>query len=213
MFCNGRRLRLLYSHARANTALDRWAEVSLLLRKPILQEEDMLYTVAAAEAGLIYTDEVSHPVFPSFVVVRCSSSCFRIGAVGTGACMRFGALICSPLHPSYLWQMNAIAKNLNVLRGALSRWILPYDNNTRIESQCSTPHSVVENMPEEFRGKLTERQVRQLRGWSHSKRVSHCSHIFSVSTYLMVHAISTLINCVYHEPIVSSQSSCTVVNY
>jgi hypothetical protein len=33
--------------------------VSLLLRKPILQEEDMLYTVAAAEAGLIYTDEVS----------------------------------------------------------------------------------------------------------------------------------------------------------
>jgi hypothetical protein len=58
--------------------------------------------------------------------------------------------------------MNAIAKNLNVLRGALSRWILPYDNNTRIESQCSTPHSVVENMPEEFRGKLTERQVRHL---------------------------------------------------
>lgn len=37
----------------------RWAEVSLLLRKPILQEEDMLYTVAAAEAGLIYTEEVS----------------------------------------------------------------------------------------------------------------------------------------------------------
>lgn len=36
----------------------RWAEVSLLLRKPILQEEDMLYTVAAAEAGLIYTEEV-----------------------------------------------------------------------------------------------------------------------------------------------------------
>jgi len=55
--------------------------------------------------------------------------------------------------------MNSIAKTLNVLRGALSRWILPYDNNTRIDSQCSTPHSVVENMPEEFRGKLTERQV------------------------------------------------------
>lgn len=58
--------------------------------------------------------------------------------------------------------MNSIAKNLNVLRGALSRWILPYDNNTRIESQCSTPHSVVENMPDEFRGKLTERQVHYL---------------------------------------------------
>lgn len=58
--------------------------------------------------------------------------------------------------------MNGIAKALNVLRGALSRWILPYDNNTRIDSQCSTPHSVVENMPEEFRGKLTERQVHYL---------------------------------------------------
>ncbi|KAJ1444019.1 hypothetical protein B484DRAFT_414253 [Ochromonadaceae sp. CCMP2298] len=92
-----------------------WAEVGLLLRKPILEEEDMLYTVAAAEAGLMYTD-----------------------------------------------QMNEIATMLQVLRGALSRWILPYDNNTRIESQCSTPHSVVENMPQEFRGRLTERQVHYL---------------------------------------------------
>jgi hypothetical protein len=58
--------------------------------------------------------------------------------------------------------MNSIAKSLQVLRGALSRWILPYDNNTRIESQCSTPHSVVENMPDEFRGRLTERQVHYL---------------------------------------------------
>ena len=40
----------------------RWAEISLLLRKPILQEEDMLYTVAAAEAGLMYTEEVMHSV-------------------------------------------------------------------------------------------------------------------------------------------------------
>jgi hypothetical protein len=58
--------------------------------------------------------------------------------------------------------MNTIAKTLHVLRGALSRWILPFDNNTRIDSQCSTPHSVVDNMPEEFRGKLTERQVHYL---------------------------------------------------
>lgn len=49
-----------------------------------------------------------------------------------------------------------------MLRGALSRWLLPFDNNTRIDSQCSTPHSVVENMPPEFRGKLTERQVHYL---------------------------------------------------
>lgn len=58
--------------------------------------------------------------------------------------------------------MNTYAKTLQVLRGALSRWLLPYDNNTRIETQCSTPHSVVENMPDEFRGKLTERQVHYL---------------------------------------------------
>ena len=58
--------------------------------------------------------------------------------------------------------MNAYARSLQVLRGALSRWLLPYDNNTRIETQCSTPHSVVENMPEEFRGKLREREVHYL---------------------------------------------------
>jgi hypothetical protein len=58
--------------------------------------------------------------------------------------------------------MNSFAKTLNVLRGALSRWLLPYDHNTRIDIQCSTPHSVVENMPDEFRGKLTERQVHYL---------------------------------------------------
>jgi len=36
----------------------RWAEVGLLLRKPIENEGDMHYTIAAAEAGLIYTDQV-----------------------------------------------------------------------------------------------------------------------------------------------------------
>ncbi len=59
-------------------------------------------------------------------------------------------------------QMNLTSKAMNVMRGTLSRWLLPFDNNTRIDSQCSTPHSVVENMPEEFRGKLTERQVHYL---------------------------------------------------
>ena len=50
----------------------RWAEVSLLLRKPILQEEDMLYTVAAAEAGLIYTEEVSSEVVCNEVIALLS---------------------------------------------------------------------------------------------------------------------------------------------
>jgi hypothetical protein len=49
--------------------------VSLLLRKPILQEEDMLYTVAAAEAGLIYTDEVGRLVAPP-VGVRQSANAY-----------------------------------------------------------------------------------------------------------------------------------------
>jgi len=48
----------------------------------------------------------------------------------------------------FIEQLNALAKSLGVLRGALSRWLLPYDHNTRIDEQCSTPHSVVDNMPE-----------------------------------------------------------------
>ena len=36
----------------------KWAEVEFLLRQPILTEDDMLYTATAAEAGLVFTDEV-----------------------------------------------------------------------------------------------------------------------------------------------------------
>jgi len=64
----------------------------------------------------------------------------------------------------------SVAKSLNILRGTLSRWLLPYDNNTRIDEQCSTPHSVVENMPDALRGKLTERQVHYLVGGANSVR-------------------------------------------
>ena len=39
-----------------------------MLRKPILQEEDMLYTVAAAEAGLMYTEEVMHVI----ILLECT---------------------------------------------------------------------------------------------------------------------------------------------
>ena len=62
----------------------------------------------------------------------------------------------------YLLQMTLVSKSINVLRGTLSQWLLPFDHNTRLDGQASTPHSVVENMPEEFRGKLTERQVHYL---------------------------------------------------
>ena len=46
-----------------------------------------------------------------------------------------------------------------MLRGSLSRWLLPYDHNTRIDEQCSTMRTVVDNMPDYLVGKLTEKQV------------------------------------------------------
>ena len=105
-------------------ALDsRWSEVNLLLRRKIETDEDLQYTIASAEAGLMFTD-----------------------------------------------QLNITAKSLNVLRGTLSRWLLPYDNNTRIDEQCSTPHSVLENMPESLRGKITERQIHYLVAGANSVR-------------------------------------------
>lgn len=38
---------------------NRWIEVSYLLRQPIKCEEDMLYAAASAEAGIMFTDQVS----------------------------------------------------------------------------------------------------------------------------------------------------------
>ena len=35
----------------------------------------------------------------------------------------------------YIDEMNTIAKTMGIMRGALSRWLLPYDNNTRIYVQ------------------------------------------------------------------------------
>ena len=105
-------------------ALDiRWSEVNLLLRRKIDCQEDIQYVVAAAEAGLMFTDQLTN-----------------------------------------------VAKSLNVLRGTLSRWLLPYDNNTRIDEQCSTPHSVVENMPDGLRGRISERQVHYLVAGANSVR-------------------------------------------
>lgn len=59
-------------------------------------------------------------------------------------------------------QLNSVAKSLDMLRGSLSRWLLPYDNNTRIDEQCSNVRTVVDNMPDYLVGKLTERQVNYL---------------------------------------------------
>ncbi len=59
-------------------------------------------------------------------------------------------------------KLNSVAKNLKVLRGALSRWLLPYDNNTRIDEQSSNFKAVSDNMPDFLKGKLTEKQVHYL---------------------------------------------------
>ena len=58
--------------------------------------------------------------------------------------------------------MNELSKSLGILRGTLSRWLLPYDSTTSITEQCSTPHSVMANIPDAIRGRVTERQVRSL---------------------------------------------------
>jgi len=114
---------LFTGHAWTRVLDNGWSEVELLLQRPIEREEDLLYAVAAAEAGMMFTD-----------------------------------------------QLNSAAKSLGVLRGALSRWLLPYDSSTRLGEQCSTPHSVIDNMPDEFRGKLTERQVHYLVAGANSVR-------------------------------------------
>lgn len=90
-------------------------EVDLMLRKPINSDSDVNYTLAAAEAGLMFMEE-----------------------------------------------LDRVAKSLHILRGTLSRWLLPYDNNTAISDQASTVQSVVDAMPDSIRGKLTEKQVHYL---------------------------------------------------
>lgn len=62
----------------------------------------------------------------------------------------------------FMSQLDDTAKSLNILRGALSRWLLPYDQNTRLDEQSSTPNSVLENVPAILRGKLSEKQVHYL---------------------------------------------------
>lgn len=90
-------------------------EVELLLRRPINSDADIDFTLASAEAGLIFMDE-----------------------------------------------LNRVAKSLRILRGTLSRWLLPFDNNTAISDQISNVHSVVDSMPDSIRGKLTEKEVHYL---------------------------------------------------
>mmetsp|Transcript_1826 Transcript_1826/g.2882 ORF Transcript_1826/g.2882 Transcript_1826/m.2882 type:complete len:936 (-) Transcript_1826:39-2846(-) len=99
----------------SQTMVMRRGEVELLLRRPINSDEDIQFTLASAEAGLLFMEELKR-----------------------------------------------VAKSLNVLRGALSRWLLPYDSNTALTDQISSVSSVVQSMPDNIRGKLTEKQVHYL---------------------------------------------------
>lgn len=58
--------------------------------------------------------------------------------------------------------MNVLAQTLNVLRGTLSRWLLPFDHNTRIDEQSSTLHSVLKTVPEFLQGKISDRKISYL---------------------------------------------------
>ena len=40
----------------------------------------------------------------------------------------------------FMSELDDVARSLNILRGTLSRWLLPYDQNTRLDEQSSTPH-------------------------------------------------------------------------
>ena len=52
------------------TSLDtRWQEVMFLLKKPIQSEGDMIYTIAAAEAGLMFIDEVCYHYLYAIAIV------------------------------------------------------------------------------------------------------------------------------------------------
>ncbi len=49
-----------------------------------------------------------------------------------------------------------------MLRGTLSRWLLPYDHNTRIDEQSSTFQSVLDSTPPQLQGRVTEEDIRRL---------------------------------------------------
>lgn len=44
-------------------------------------------------------------------------------------------------------QLDRHARQLNVLRGTLARWLLPFDTNTAASEQRSVVESVLENEP------------------------------------------------------------------
>jgi hypothetical protein len=48
---------------------------------------------------------------------------------------------------AFMDQLDQRARELNVLRGTLARWLLPFDTNTAASEQRSVIESVLENEP------------------------------------------------------------------
>jgi hypothetical protein len=62
----------------------------------------------------------------------------------------------------FIAQLGKYATSLGCSRGMLSRWILPYDTSTTAAEQSSVVQQVLQNVPPDLRGKLTDNEVRYL---------------------------------------------------
>ena len=57
--------------------------------------------------------------------------------------------------------LEAKSKKLGVLRGTLSRWILPYGNsNQSVSDQKSRAKEALENIPLDLRDRISDKEVR-----------------------------------------------------
>lgn len=91
-------------------------EVEFMLRRPVASNEDIQYTLAAAEAGLLFME-----------------------------------------------QMEATSRSLGVLVGQLSRWILPFgSSNQSVADQKSRAREAIENIPQELRHRVNDKEVAYL---------------------------------------------------
>lgn len=63
---------------------------------------------------------------------------------------------------AFIDELKGLAATMNVLNGKLVRWLLPYDLNSRIDTQSSTCQSALETMPPEFRAHIAEDMVNYL---------------------------------------------------
>ena len=49
---------IFISNASLSSILHRWGEVDFLLRRQVRNEDDIAYTIASAEAGLLFIEQV-----------------------------------------------------------------------------------------------------------------------------------------------------------